>query len=93
MHGTITTFRPRGQSASTPTPRIRPIVSGRGLAHARLSAWQRAELILNVVAGEKDIALSWRQLAAIAGVSVGTLRAARAVWARPLITRHNGRGR
>jgi hypothetical protein len=92
MHGTTTTtFRPRQQRWPT-TPHIQPVISGRGLSHRR-SKWQRATLILDVCAGEVDLELSWRQLAAIAGVSAGTLKAARLVRERPYVVRHNGGGR
>jgi hypothetical protein len=92
MHGTVTTFRRRGQQASTPTPRIRPIISGRGLSH-RKSKWERAEIGLDVVAGDTDLELSWRQLASIVGCSIRTLELARQCRNRPRVTRHNGPGR
>jgi hypothetical protein len=90
MHGTVTTFRRRGQLAATPTPRIRPIISGRGLSH-RKSKWERAEIGLDVVAGDADLELSWRQIANLVGCSIRTLELARQCRNRPRVKR-NGRG-
>jgi hypothetical protein len=63
-------------TASETTPPARVIISGRSLAHRKMSAGQKAALAAEILSGEVAIKLSVRQLSQLIGVSAPYIKSA-----------------